>query len=100
MKKHLIHPKFKFCFFKCEEYPEEYKNWVAFYDATDDANLHIALEKKFVKSNDIKVVRDVMLHEIAHCIDHMIRGYSNHDAFYKSICKKIGCNPDPCLEMK
>ncbi|MHA2407300.1 MAG: SprT-like domain-containing protein [Candidatus Ranarchaeia archaeon] len=100
IKKHHLHPKFSFILFNEEDFSEEYKSWVAFYDATDERNFHIGLERKFVKASDSVVVRDVILHEIAHCLDHLVRGHSNHDAFYKSICKKIGCDPSPSLEMK
>jgi len=39
------------------------------------------------------VLRNTMLHEIAHAIDYEQRGYSNHDNHWKRIAMRIGATP-------
>lgn len=40
-----------------------------------------------------EVIRDTILHEIAHALDYLNRGFSNHDAQWKTIANTIGCVP-------
>lgn len=43
----------------------------------------------------IKLVNNIIRHELAHHIDYIIRGTSSHDKHFKSICKElnmIDCN--------
>lgn len=39
---------------------------------------------------------NTILHEIAHAIDFLIRKKSNHDSFWKSIARQIGCDGKRC----
>ena len=41
-------------------------------------------------------VKNTILHEIAHALDHKKRGYSNHDKNWKSLAKSIGCSGERC----
>ena len=36
-------------------------------------------------------ITNTILHEIAHALDHNIRGFSNHDEHWQKIAKSIGC---------
>ena len=42
---------------------------------------------------------DTLLHELAHVIDFMLRGRSNHDSTWKSIASHVGATPEACKEM-
>ena len=41
-------------------------------------------------------VKNTILHEIAHALDHKQRGYSNHDSNWKRIARSIGCSGERC----
>lgn len=41
-----------------------------------------------------RLFEDVVRHEIAHAIDCEIRGHSNHDRHWKSICVEVGAEPE------
>ena len=41
-------------------------------------------------------VKNTILHEIAHALDHKQRGYSNHDVNWKRIARSIGCSGERC----
>jgi predicted SprT family Zn-dependent metalloprotease len=43
---------------------------------------------------------DTILHEIAHGIDHAVRGESNHDGHWRGIALHIGCNGERCGSFK
>jgi hypothetical protein len=92
MKKHHLHPKFSVKFVNMSDGDETDHTWLGYCDYSNRRDLHIALDKKFIKNNTQKVVKDVILHEVAHVLDFMIRGYSHHDNFFRLICKKIGCS--------
>ena len=44
-------------------------------------------------ANGLRVVEDVIRHEIAHAIDYERRGRSDHGRRWKSICLRIGADP-------
>lgn len=50
----------------------------------------IRLSRHLVELNDQQVVRDTLLHEIAHAIAGVEHG---HDAKWKAICQRIGAKP-------
>lgn len=49
----------------------------------------ISLSKDFAQYNDERLVRDVILHEIAHSLT---KGH-HHDQVFRAKCKELGCNP-------
>ena len=67
-------------------------NWVAYYNPENPTDLYIGVLPIFIKRNTKKVIKDVILHECAHCLDYQIRGDSDHDVFWKMICREIGCS--------
>ena len=56
----------------------------------------ITLSRWYVEQNTEELVEDTILHEIAHALDYLDRGYSNHDINWKKICIRIGANPKRC----
>lgn len=60
----------------------------------------VTLSKHLVLLNDESQVRDTILHEIAHAMDVNDRGYSNHDANWREIALRIGCNGERCYSSK
>ena len=85
--KHYLHPTWGLRF----EEIDEVGDWLAYYMADNPTDLYIAVDIDFIERNTKTTFMDIMRHEITHCIDHQIRGYSNHDKFFRLICKKIGC---------
>ena len=47
----------------------------------------ITISKYLIENNNLNVIKNVMLHEIAHCLT---RGHKHRDEFIK-VAKKIGC---------
>lgn len=54
----------------------------------------ISLTLGFVVANEEPIVRNTILHEIAHAITWEINGTCKHDALWKAVCVKIGCEPE------
>jgi predicted SprT family Zn-dependent metalloprotease len=53
----------------------------------------IELSEHYIAMNSSEKVIDTILHEIAHALVGVEHG---HDAVWKSMCKKLGCNPNSC----
>lgn len=49
----------------------------------------LVFNKHLHKASDEDIIL-VILHEVAHAIDVELRGYSNHDKTWRSICRSIG----------
>ena len=60
----------------------------------------ISLSRHLTLLNGVDQVRDTILHEIAHALDVNDRGYSNHDANWRQIALRIGCNGERCYSSK
>ncbi len=58
----------------------------------------IRLSKWYVELNDMKDVKDTILHEIAHALAYERYGSKGvgHGRLWKSICRKIGAIPKSC----
>jgi predicted SprT family Zn-dependent metalloprotease len=53
----------------------------------------IRLSKRLTRTNSVDVVKDVILHEIAHAL----AGHSAaHGPTWKSMCLRVGAVPEPC----
>lgn len=55
-----------------------------------EGEYEVRISKHYVQYHNEEQVRDLILHEIAHALDYLIRGESFHDDFWKEIFKKIG----------
>lgn len=53
----------------------------------------IELSAHFVQSNDETLIRETILHEIAHAIAGQRAG---HGPRWKAVCRQIGCKPERC----
>lgn len=42
----------------------------------------------FEEEHTIKFIREIVTHELAHCLDLMIRGFTCHDSFWKDLHKE------------
>lgn len=84
MKRHHISPMFNFKF----SHGKKTIGWCNY----EHGNYYIAISKHFIENNNKKRVTEVILHEVAHALDFMVRGFSYHDDFWKSICHQIGCS--------
>ena len=91
MTKHGVYPLFHFKFSKA-------KNTLGCCDYEDPNNLILWLSTEFVENSSKAKVREVILHETAHCLDVFIRGRSAHDAFWRSIATEIGCSGKTLVE--
>lgn len=56
----------------------------------------ITLSSHLIPSMPVDEVRDTILHEIAHALDFMRHGSSNHGPRWKAICREIGARPVRC----
>jgi predicted SprT family Zn-dependent metalloprotease len=56
----------------------------------------ITLSKHLVEFNNVVEINDTLLHEIAHAIDFIDRGTSDHSPRWVAIALAIGCNGKRC----
>lgn len=57
----------------------------------------ITLSSYYVDRNDVSLVRDTILHEIAHALAYKVQGRSaGHGPLWKQICIRIGAKPERC----
>ena len=56
----------------------------------------ISLSRKLTLLNSEEVVKDVILHEVAHALDYRRNGNIGHNKSWKDICVEIGCRPVRC----
>ena len=54
---------------------------------------YISLSRSYVKLNSDELIEDTIRHEIAHALDVMDRGYSDHSWRWKTKCRLTGANP-------
>ena len=60
----------------------------------------ITLSKKLVKMNNIKHVKNTILHEIAHALDWGEKGKTGHGPNWKKWAIKVGAVPTACYKSK
>lgn len=57
----------------------------------------ISLSRAITEMNDERIIRDTLLHEIAHAIDFENHGhFTGHGTAWKYQARKIGANPKAC----
>jgi len=54
---------------------------------------YISLSKTYVRLNSDALIEDTIRHEIAHALDVIKRGYSDHSFSWKLLCRITGANP-------
>lgn len=56
----------------------------------------IFLSKAFMKANSYSVLKDTLLHEIAHAVQFVQQGTTDHSSEWKEIAQEVGCTPRRC----
>ena len=56
----------------------------------------ISLSLAFLSTNSYRVMKDTLLHEIAHAIHYMETGKTNHDNGWRDVARRVGCRPERC----
>lgn len=91
-----------------EEWKFQKKKW-----ALGDWNLHFSNRKRqlgycdctkkrisislsYMEINPFQVMQDTLLHEIAHALQFIKSGKTNHNEDWKKIALKVGCEPKRC----
>lgn len=60
---------------------------------------YFEIDKETLTYDGIKLYF-IVAHELAHCIDFMMRGDSFHDKKWKKICNIIGAQPSSAIDIK
>jgi predicted SprT family Zn-dependent metalloprotease len=56
----------------------------------------ISLSLAFMNANPYPVMKDTLLHEIAHAIHYIETGKTNHDNGWREVARRVGCRPERC----
>ena len=56
----------------------------------------ISISRAFMKTNSFPVMKDTLLHEIAHALHFLDTGKTNHNNGWKEYAVKVGCEPKRC----
>ena len=56
----------------------------------------ISVSLAFMETNSFPVMKDTLLHEIAHALHHQETGKTNHNNGWKEFALKVGCEPKRC----
>lgn len=56
----------------------------------------ISISKAFMETNPFPVIKDTLLHEIAHALHFLDTGKTNHSNGWKEYALKVGCEPKRC----
>jgi predicted SprT family Zn-dependent metalloprotease len=59
----------------------------------------IELSHYFTELNSTQIIRDTILHEIAHALAYKEYNDSGHGHFWKKVCLKIGAVPKACVHV-
>jgi predicted SprT family Zn-dependent metalloprotease len=77
----IINHRHKEVSFSIIDNPRE--NVVSSYD---ERKYEITMSKDFIENNHKLLIKDIILHEIAHSF-----GYSEHDSSFREKCEELGC---------
>lgn len=56
----------------------------------------ISMSRAFMQTNPFSVMKDTLLHEIAHALHSIETGKTNHNNTWKKFALKVGCEPKRC----
>lgn len=56
----------------------------------------IFLSRAYMNMNSYDVIRDTLLHEIAHAVQFIKQGKTDHGREWKRIAGEVGCSPERC----
>jgi len=60
----------------------------------------ISISNAYLKTNTFPVMKDTLLHEIAHALQFEKTGKTDHGKSWKSIARDVGCRPVRCADLK
>ena len=56
----------------------------------------VSVSLAFMKTNPISVMKDTLLHEIAHALHYLETGKTNHNNGWRKFALRVGCEPKRC----
>ncbi len=56
-------------------------------------NMSVEMSLSHMEKDTYEQVRDTVLHEIAHLVDFIRRGKSNHDSVWRAVAVEVGAAP-------
>lgn len=56
----------------------------------------ISISRAFMETNFFPVIKDTLLHEIAHALHFLETGKTNHSNGWKKFALQVGCEPKRC----
>ena len=59
----------------------------------------ISISRAYMESNPYPVMRDTLLHEVAHAVQYIKTGKTNHGKEWKQIAEQVGCMPKRCADL-
>ncbi len=59
----------------------------------------ISLSLAYMETNPIAVIRDTLLHEVAHALHYIETGSTGHGRRWKEIAVEVGCEPRRCADL-
>lgn len=68
-----------------------------YYKSGNPCNIEVSIH--YIKICPIEILEDTVLHEIAHYMDFLERGRSNHDHNWKRCCVIVGANPERTCDL-
>lgn len=60
----------------------------------------ISISNAYLKTNPFPIMKDTLLHEIAHALHYKKTGKTNHGNDWKKIARDVGCKPIRCADLK
>ena len=57
----------------------------------------ISLSAAYMRTNPYEVLKDTLLHEIAHALQFVNTGKTDHGREWKNIAMELGCTPERCV---
>ncbi len=59
----------------------------------------VSISKAYLESNTFSVMKDTLLHEIAHALQYEKTSKTDHGNEWKEIAHKVGCKPRRCADL-
>ena len=59
----------------------------------------ISISNSYLKTNPLPVMKDTLLHEIAHAIQFEKTGKTGHGREWKDLAREVGCKPKRCADL-
>ena len=60
----------------------------------------ISVSLAYMERNPFHIIKDTLLHEIAHAIHFIETGKMGHDNGWKEVAKRVGCAPVRCASLE